>query len=134
MILNINNDKTVIFTNTLEKLHRSALPVAIRGALNKAAFDLKQKTMPESADKAFVNRSKNFFKANSRVAMAKGFDIGSMKSVTGFTEGRLRGSNNFAVQDLEQQELGRSEEHTSELQSQFRISYAVFCLKKKTLK
>ena len=24
----------------------------------------------------------------------------------------------------------RSEEHTSELQSQFRISYAVFCLKK----
>ena len=27
----------------------------------------------------------------------------------------------------------RSEEHTSELQSQFRISYAVFCLKKKTL-
>ena len=26
---------------------------------------------------------------------------------------------------------GRSEEHTSELQSQFRISYAVFCLKKK---
>src|SRR3546814_3272939 len=29
-------------------------------------------------------------------------------------------------------ELVRSEEHTSELQSQMRISYAVFCLKKKT--
>src|SRR3546814_3224399 len=29
-------------------------------------------------------------------------------------------------------ELGRSEEHTSELQSIMRISYAVFCLKKKT--
>ena len=28
----------------------------------------------------------------------------------------------------------RSEEHTSELQSQFRISYAVFCLKKKKRK
>src|SRR3546814_6776973 len=28
---------------------------------------------------------------------------------------------------------GRSEEHTSELQSLMRISYAVFCLKKKTL-
>src|SRR3546814_5236160 len=27
---------------------------------------------------------------------------------------------------------GRSEEHTSELQSPMRISYAVFCLKKKT--
>src|SRR3546814_7682140 len=29
-------------------------------------------------------------------------------------------------------ELFRSEEHTSELQSLMRISYAVFCLKKKT--
>src|SRR3546814_10558201 len=30
--------------------------------------------------------------------------------------------------------LGRSEEHTSELQSLMRISYAVFCLKKKKMK
>src|SRR3546814_4982743 len=30
--------------------------------------------------------------------------------------------------------LPRSEEHTSELQSLMRISYAVFCLKKKTTK
>src|SRR3546814_7986154 len=29
--------------------------------------------------------------------------------------------------------LDRSEEHTSELQSLMRISYAVFCLKKKTI-
>src|SRR3546814_9934771 len=32
---------------------------------------------------------------------------------------------------LEMQVIGRSEEHTSELQSLMRISYAVFCLKKK---
>src|SRR3546814_6626290 len=31
-------------------------------------------------------------------------------------------------------QVGRSEEHTSELQSLMRISYAVFCLKKKTTK
>src|SRR3546814_10441082 len=30
--------------------------------------------------------------------------------------------------------MGRSEEHTSELQSLMRISYAVFCLKKKKTK
>src|SRR5216117_4297133 len=30
-----------------------------------------------------------------------------------------------------QRDVGRSEEHTSELQSPFLISYAVFCLKKK---
>src|SRR3546814_6490840 len=33
---------------------------------------------------------------------------------------------------LTRQMVGRSEEHTSELQSLMRISYAVFCLKKKT--
>src|SRR3546814_9986587 len=37
------------------------------------------------------------------------------------------------VQDVIREWLGgRSEEHTSELQSLMRISYAVFCLKKKT--
>src|SRR3546814_10545693 len=33
--------------------------------------------------------------------------------------------------DLPQRRVGRSEEHTSELQSLMRISYAVFCLQKK---
>src|SRR3546814_3659442 len=36
--------------------------------------------------------------------------------------------------DLFQHDYLRSEEHTSELQSLMRISYAVFCLKKKKLK
>src|SRR3546814_9209876 len=36
--------------------------------------------------------------------------------------------------DLGLQMRGRSEEHTSELQSLMRISYAVFCLKKKKSK
>src|SRR3546814_8521991 len=36
------------------------------------------------------------------------------------------------VQDLTRKGARRSEEHTSELQSLMRISYAVFCLKKKT--
>src|SRR3546814_8616453 len=36
------------------------------------------------------------------------------------------------AQSLMGMTLSRSEEHTSELQSLMRISYAVFCLKKKT--
>src|SRR3546814_7003148 len=36
------------------------------------------------------------------------------------------------VMTLMSRSSGRSEEHTSELQSLMRISYAVFCLKKKT--
>src|SRR3546814_1059885 len=34
--------------------------------------------------------------------------------------------------DLAREDIRRSEEHTSELQSLMRISYAVFCLKKKS--
>src|SRR3546814_8216547 len=37
----------------------------------------------------------------------------------------------FAKRDLTHRAAGRSEEHTSELQSLMRTSYAVFCLKKK---
>src|SRR3546814_7719818 len=44
---------------------------------------------------------------------------------------RMRGGGRF--QRLLHRHAGRSEEHTSELQSLMRISYAVFCLKKKNI-
>src|SRR3546814_970592 len=44
-------------------------------------------------------------------------------------EARLRESLDIPV--FHDDQHGRSEEHTSELQSLMRISYAVFCLKKK---
>src|SRR3546814_3448937 len=51
-------------------------------------------------------------------------------------EGPVRRGVAVAADDSQprqgQPEIGRSEEHTSELQSLMRISYAVFCLKKKT--
>src|SRR3546814_12690810 len=46
----------------------------------------------------------------------------------GSAPGGARQGRDFPVQG------GRSEEHTSELQSLMRISYAVFCLKKKKRK
>src|SRR3546814_6460117 len=49
-------------------------------------------------------------------------------STFNFAEGRVKGVEFTA--NYEQGPL-RSEEHTSELQSLMRISYAVFCLKKK---
>src|SRR3546814_1404931 len=47
--------------------------------------------------------------------------------------GSSRSSNSciIAAVPLRQHQAARSEEHTSELQSLMRISYAVFCLKKK---
>src|SRR3546814_9267473 len=45
---------------------------------------------------------------------------------------RPRGATIVTAEGTIEPEGARSEEHTSELQSLMRISYAVFCLKKKT--
>lgn len=104
--INIDADASVIWANRLERFSKSGLPMAVRTALNSTAFDVKKRTMPAAAKEDFVNRSKNFFKANSRVDMAKGFNVNLMKSTVGFISNNLKGSSNFAVQDLEQQEHG----------------------------
>src|SRR3546814_10618840 len=62
---------------------------------------------------------------------------GQLDQVCGTTGllGELIGFQPFAQGDrIEWAVFARSEEHTSELQSLMRISYAVFCLKKKKTK
>lgn len=103
--LNVNTDAVVIFTNKLEKLTKTAFPNAVRGTLNSLAFDVKQNTMPRESDRAFINRQKNFFKANSRVETARGKDVDSMQSAVGF-KATSKTKNNKAVDELEQQEHG----------------------------
>ncbi len=105
MALNVNTDALIKFTLTLDKISRSALPVAVRTALNSAAYDVKQNSMPHAATEEFVNRTKTFFRYNSKVDQASGFSINTMKSAVGFVEGRLNDEGtNFSVKDLEQQE------------------------------
>src|SRR3546814_4890731 len=48
--------------------------------------------------------------------------------------GRILGLSERPTEKVTREVAERSEEHTSELQSLMRISYAVFCLKKKTNK
>lgn len=103
MRLNINSNAIVKHAATLERLHRSALPVAVRQTLNSAAFDVKQHTMPAQAKKTFAERDKNFFKANSKVAPATGFAINTMRATVGFVP---LGGTNQAVDDLDAQEYG----------------------------
>src|SRR3546814_8648594 len=52
--------------------------------------------------------------------------FGSKRGFAGFA-----GADTHGLTDIQDKDLSRSEEHTSELQSLMRISYAVFCLKKK---
>lgn len=100
MIININTDEVVVFTNKLHALSRSALPQAIRNTLNGTALDVKKNTMPKEAAKEFTQRKPSFFKAKSRVDFARGSDIRLMESTVGFI------GDDQAVKDLEQQEYG----------------------------
>src|SRR3546814_7269612 len=61
--------------------------------------------------------------ANAQPARATG-DFRHLVDTEAFDDGIKRSGN---------RRQGRSEEHTSELQSLMRNSYAVFCLKKKTI-
>jgi hypothetical protein len=100
MQLNVNTDATVILTNKLEKLHKSAFPVAVRSTLNSAAKDMKKDTILKSAKDNFTQRKPSFFKKFSRIEYANGFDVKTMSSAVGFT------GESQAVDDLEKQEHG----------------------------
>jgi len=104
MKIDINADASVVFANKLEKIHRAALPNAVRSTLNSVAFDVKKKTMPSQAKKIFEERRANFFKGTSKVEMARGWNINEMSSVVGF----VGAEKNQAVEDLEKQERGGS--------------------------
>src|SRR3546814_10525094 len=65
-----------------------------------------------------------------RQALAYAFDF-SWSNQTLFYGQYARTRSFFQNSELAAEGLPRSEEHTSELQSLMRISYAVFCLKKK---
>jgi len=106
MILNVDTGQVVVFANKLEKMGKTKLPIAIRQTLNSVAFEMKRNNLIETSNNKFVNRQPNFFRAMSRVEVAKGNDIRLMQSKVGFMEKGLKGQNNYAVKDLVQQEHG----------------------------
>src|SRR3546814_2877919 len=58
--------------------------------------------------------------------------LAAIHATSPFAADRFRHRGQSAGPDQRSRRRSRSEEHTSELQSLMRISYAVFCLKKKT--
>lgn len=103
MQLKVNTDEVVKYTRQLEQMRKYDFPLAVRGALNSAAYDVKKIEMPASAQQHFIHRKPNFFKATSRVEKADGFNVGGMRSMVGFMD---QGGTDYAVDDLQQQEHG----------------------------
>lgn len=102
-MLRLDADSVKDFANTLRVIHKSALPVVTRQTLNATAFDIKQKTMPAESDR-FVHRNPTFFKANSTVKPAEGFEINTMESMVAFRP--KPNDKSHSVEDLEEQETG----------------------------
>src|SRR3546814_6492074 len=82
------------------------------------------------------------FRSVGEVAGRAGLEVDQHRADIGLEEAALRLAVDLPhrpgvpAQDVDQvrAEMHRSEEHTSELQSLMRNSYAVFCLKKKKIK
>ena len=78
---NVNASEVVALTNKLEKLNRSAMPLAVRNTLNDVAFDVKQVTAPNEFEGRFIIRKKSFLRANSLAIKCKNtFNINEMES------------------------------------------------------
>src|SRR3546814_1647342 len=81
-----------------------------------------------SANVPLPDFAKKFVPAEMSITQRDSWDL---KKRTGQLEVEVRGVPIKIAATMRLADEGRSEEHTSELQSLMRISYAVFCLKKK---
>jgi hypothetical protein len=99
----VNNDAAIALTAKLEKLHRSAFPVAVRSTLNDAAFKAKG-NIPKLAGQKFTIRQNNLYKKFIVVDKARGFDMRSMAAVVGI-DGRP-GKTSKVTDGLAKQESG----------------------------
>lgn len=102
--VNVNSDALVKHTAKLERLHRSAFPVAVRTTLNSLAFDMKKNTLLNETTRRFTKRNPSFFKRFSKVRMATGFDVKNMQSQVAMEDAGAKSKQ--AIEDLEQQERG----------------------------
>ena len=80
----------------------------------------------QNAQQNFLNRNVQYITGVAREVLE-----GNMREIVGQMRLEEMVSNRQAFADKVKQNADRSEEHTSELQSRFGISYAVFCLRKK---
>jgi len=96
----VNTDKLVALANKIDKLHKSALPVAIRQTLNDAAFATKDKFLMNEFDKQFVIRKRNFIKSHSSVnKTANTFNVNQMRSEVGVIKGKSKAGDELRFQE-----------------------------------
>jgi len=106
MRLDVNMDGAIQLTARMERLNRSAFPLAVRSTLNDLAFDMKQKELGNSFKKNFKPKagSLSYYKKLNRVEKAAGYNVNSMQSKVGLLSTN-RNDQNF-ISGMEKQEFG----------------------------
>lgn len=112
-VVDVNSADLIKFSKKLDRISKKALPRTVRNTLNSLAFNTKKKTLIEESNKAFTNRAKNFFKAFSRVEMAKQKKINDMVSQVGMTPKGRGGRFVQAGENMLQQNVGGKIDHRS---------------------
>lgn len=134
MSLEFTSDKLVGFSLKLAKVHRAALPNAIRFTLTDSAKDVKFRTLKKHANKQFDVKKQSFFRAFSAYEPAKGFNISKMKSTAGMIK---KAGKSVASTEIGQQQHAGIVHHKSYIKAQKpKVSSKTFidARKKKPLK
>src|SRR3546814_6056665 len=100
-------------------------------ALGKAHITVNKNSVPNDPKSPFVTSG---LRLGSPASTTRGFKGAEMAQVAGWIADIVDTMSSGGDVDATLAKVRRSEEHTSELQSLMRISYAVFCLKKKKQK
>lgn len=104
--LDVNTDACIKLTAKLEKLSKSALPSAIRNTLNDVGFEHKRLIPIEAKNSFEYSRNKTFFRAVTNVEKASGFNVNTMKAVSGLNPNALGGKAKKVIDNLEAHENG----------------------------
>ena len=104
--LNVNTDAAIILTAKLERMHRSAMPSAIRSTLNDAAFAMKEKEILDSAKINMKVKNPTFFKRFTGLKRANGFNVNSMYSEVGFLDRGQKSATKAINKGMESNEFG----------------------------
>jgi hypothetical protein len=96
---NINAKEMVILANNLEKLHRSAMPITVRGTLNDLAFDAR-KGIIRNFKEEFIIRNRTFIISHTTAIKCQNtFDIDKMQSEAGVLAGKTKAGDLLKIQE-----------------------------------
>jgi hypothetical protein len=96
----INSDELVRYTNKLEKLHKSALPIAVRSTLNNLAFKGRSSSI-RKFKKNFIDRTSDRFIRSHNIAnkSKNTFNINEMETSFGIEKGKSRSGDKLEIQE-----------------------------------